>query len=228
MLSAFRLTRQPLEYCSQGIPRVTVLILSNDDFSEISEKLYKYEDETSTNKQSALPLQVSPQFFYSLPKASMFGLLAVAVAALSAAQVVSAERHTVTFDNRCGFGTPTLIQGGNVLSTGGAYTVNGPLTAAIAYLQTGSCGFNGDGCTLVEVTLINPTSPGSGSSADISLIPPHTFSVTSGFGYYNGCDGTGTDCTSASCPMAFRKPEDTWAQVACQANDVNIAITFCL
>lgn len=38
----------------------------------------------------------------------------------------------------------------------------------------GRCGFNGDGCTLVELTLINPdpARPGSGSSADISLIPP--------------------------------------------------------
>ena len=46
----------------------------------------------------------------------------------------------------------------------------------------GGCGFNGEGCTLIETTLVNPTSPGSGSSTDISLIPPHSFSVTSGFG----------------------------------------------
>lgn len=38
--------------------------------------------------------------------------------------------------------------------------------------RSGGCGFNGDGCTLVEFTLVNPTSPGSGSSADISLISP--------------------------------------------------------
>ena len=36
----------------------------------------------------------------------------------------------------------------------------------------GGCGFNGEGCTLVEVTLQNPTTAGSGSSADISLIEP--------------------------------------------------------
>ena len=46
----------------------------------------------------------------------------------------------------------------------------------------GSCGDNGEGCTLIETTLVNPTSPGSGSSTDISLIPPLAFSVTSGFG----------------------------------------------
>ncbi|KAF8726218.1 hypothetical protein AX14_007929 [Amanita brunnescens Koide BX004] len=52
------------------------------------------------------------------------------------------------------------------------------------YLRTplliGSCGLDGEGCTLIENTLVNPTTPGSGSSTDIPLIPPHAFSVTSG------------------------------------------------
>ncbi|GLB37997.1 hypothetical protein LshimejAT787_0410480 [Lyophyllum shimeji] len=152
----------------------------------------------------------------------------VLVALLATVVGVQAERHVVHFDNRCGFGTPTLIQGSRVLSTGGDYVSNGPLRGAIAYLQTGKCGFNGDGCTLIETTLVNPTSPGAGSSSDISLIPPHAFSVTSGFGYYNGCDGAGADCNNANCPQAFRTPTDTWVQVQCQANDVNLAITFCL
>jgi hypothetical protein len=47
-----------------------------------------------------------------------------------------------------------LIQGPNTLSTGGAYTSNGPLIGAIAYLQTGSCGFNGENCITVETTLV--------------------------------------------------------------------------
>ncbi|PPR00151.1 hypothetical protein CVT24_005052 [Panaeolus cyanescens] len=149
-----------------------------------------------------------------------------AALALVVAQA-NAETHTVHFTNNCGFGTPTLIQGPNVLSTGGDFTSNGPLVSAIAYLQTGACGFNGEGCTLVELTLINPTSPGSGSSADISLIAPHAFSVTSGFGYFNGCDGAGADCTNANCPTAFRNPDDTFVQVACQSDNVNLAITFC-
>jgi len=153
---------------------------------------------------------------------------AIAAVALAIANTARAETHTVTFDNRCGFGTPTLIQGGIVRSTGGPFTTNGPFTAAIAYLQTGGCGFNGEGCTLVETTLRNPTSPGSGSSTDLSLIPPHTFSVTTGFGYFNGCDRTGADCTSPSCPTAFHNPDDTHVQVACQTNDVNLVITFCL
>ncbi|KAJ7574143.1 hypothetical protein C8J56DRAFT_1065134 [Mycena floridula] len=144
------------------------------------------------------------------------------VALLSVVALVKGESHTIVFDNRCGFGTPTLIQAGVVLSTGGAYTRSGPINSAIAYLQTGSCGFNGDGCTLVETTLVNPTCAGCGSSTDISLVGNHAFSVTSGFGYFNGCDGAGADCNGPNCP-------DKWpVQVACQSNNVNLAITFCL
>jgi len=154
----------------------------------------------------------------------------IALAAASAVIITqaAAETHTVVFDNRCGFGTPTLVsQNGAILSTGGSVTFGGPLIGAIAYLQTGGCGLNGEGCTLVETTLRNPPSPGAGSSSDLSLIPPHSFSVTSGFGYFNGCDGAGADCTFAGCTTAFHVPTDTGVQVACQNNDVNLAITFC-
>ncbi|KAI0027429.1 glycopeptide [Vararia minispora EC-137] len=140
---------------------------------------------------------------------------------------VHAESHMIIFDNRCGYGTPMLKANGQTLSTGGAYISNGPLTAAIAYLQTGTCGDNGENCVTVETTLVNPTSPGSGSSTDLSLIPPHAFSVPTGFGYFNGCDGAGALCASGSCPTAFFQPSDTQVQVACQTNNVNLAITFC-
>ncbi|KAJ7627246.1 hypothetical protein FB45DRAFT_991285 [Roridomyces roridus] len=155
--------------------------------------------------------------------AATFAFLALAVSS------VSAEQHIVSFDNRCGFGTPTLIgQGGQVLSTGGAYVSPGALIGAIAYLQTGSCGFNGDGCTMVETTLRNPPSPGAGSSTDLTLIAPHAFSVTTGFGYYNGCDGAGADCNNANCNTAFHVFNDNQVQVQCEANNVNLVITFCL
>lgn len=49
------------------------------------------------------------------------------------------------------------------------------MAVSFSYLQTGECGFNGEQCTLVELTLQNPTAPGSGSSADISLIPRYVF-----------------------------------------------------
>ncbi|KAJ3724282.1 hypothetical protein DFJ43DRAFT_1198100 [Lentinula guzmanii] len=137
-----------------------------------------------------------------------------------------AETHTVTFTNLCGKGVPTLKANGVTLSTGGAYTSNGPLEGAIAYLDV-SCGANGEGCTMIETTLVNPTTSGSGSSTDITLISPHSFSVTTGFGYYNGCDGAGADCTSSSCSTAFRVDSDSGVQVACQADNVDLAITFC-
>ncbi|KAE9409423.1 hypothetical protein BT96DRAFT_985127 [Gymnopus androsaceus JB14] len=149
-------------------------------------------------------------------------------AALSFVGTIRAqETHTVTFTNNCGFGTPLLLQNGNTLSTGGSFTSDGPLLAAIAFLQTGSCGADGEGCTLLELTLVNPSAEFSGSSADISLIPPHAFSVTSGFGYFNGCDGAGADCTDSSCPTAFFTPTTCCPQVACNVDNVDIALTFC-
>ncbi|EPT05666.1 hypothetical protein FOMPIDRAFT_1027255 [Fomitopsis schrenkii] len=137
---------------------------------------------------------------------------------------VNAEQHTVSFTNKCGHGTPTLKgQNGQTLSTGGAWTSSGEALGLIAYLPlVGGCGTNGEGCTLVEATLKN-----GGSAADISLISPHEFSVTSGFGFYGGCDGAGTDCTSSSCPKAYRQPDDNFAIVGCSASNVNLAITFC-
>ncbi|KAF7330596.1 Glycopeptide [Mycena sanguinolenta] len=142
----------------------------------------------------------------------------LAVIAVAAGKAL-AETHTITFANNCGFGTPTLIsQNGAVLSTGGAYTANAPIIGAIAYLQTGNCGFNGDNCIIVETTLKNPdpTKPGSGSSTDLSLIPPHAFQITTGFR------------PVLTCPTAFFTPNDTWVQVPCQADNANLVITFCL
>ncbi|KAI5115885.1 hypothetical protein M0805_001979 [Coniferiporia weirii] len=136
-----------------------------------------------------------------------------------------AESHTVSFVNKCLFGTPTLAQNGTVLSTGETVTVNGPLIDAIAYLQTGSCGLNGEGCTVIEITLQNPTTTGTGSSCEISLFYPYAFSVASGFDYYNGCDGVGARCTSATCATPLVIPGEL--QASCQANNVDIVITFC-
>ncbi|KAJ3868342.1 hypothetical protein EV359DRAFT_70623 [Lentinula novae-zelandiae] len=133
-----------------------------------------------------------------------------------------AETHTVVFSNLW----PTLKRN--------TFTSNGPLIAAIAFQRllatyriNAGCGADGQGCTMVETTLVNPTTPGSGSSTDITLIPPHSFSVTTGFGYFNGCNGAGADCISTNCPTAFHNPNDTHVQVACQSDNVNLAITFC-
>jgi len=152
----------------------------------------------------------------------------IITAIFTAVVVINAESHTIHFTNNCGFGTPTLVQNGVILSTGGDFVSNGPFSSADAYLQTGSCGLNGEGCTLIETTLINPTSPGTGSLSDISLIPPHTFSVASGFEYFGAplCNGVGADCTNVNCDTAFRFPVEDRA-IACQADNVNLNITFC-
>ncbi|VDB88701.1 unnamed protein product [Peniophora sp. CBMAI 1063] len=143
---------------------------------------------------------------------------------------VNAEKHVVEFENKCGHGTPKLVsQNGKVLSNGGKYTHQGSLVGAIAFLQTGNCDANGGGCLFVETTLQNPdpNAPGSGSSTDLSLIPPHKFSVKTGFHYFNGCDGKGKVCAGQKCKTAFHKDTDTQVQVACQKKNVDLRITFC-
>ncbi|KZT07549.1 uncharacterized protein LAESUDRAFT_725012 [Laetiporus sulphureus 93-53] len=154
----------------------------------------------------------------------MFSKFTAAFVAFAIALVqVNAETHTVSFANKCGRGTPYLrAMNGQVLSNGANYTINGPLISAIAYLQTGDCGNNGEKCTLIETTLKNGY-----SSTDISLIPPHEFSVTSGFDYYDGCDGQGADCTSENCTSAFHTSDQTWVQVGCPVDNENLLIKFC-
>ncbi|KJA28796.1 hypothetical protein HYPSUDRAFT_82372 [Hypholoma sublateritium FD-334 SS-4] len=139
-----------------------------------------------------------------------------------------AETHTIEFVNNCGFGTPILEQNGNVLSTGAPFTINGPLIDAIAYLQTvaGNCGLEGQGCTIIVINLINPTSPGTNSNVSISLTPPAAFSVTTGYGFFNGCDGEGADCTNANCPAAETNGIVP-VNPPCATDNVNLAITFC-
>ncbi|KAF9071690.1 hypothetical protein BDP27DRAFT_1291170 [Rhodocollybia butyracea] len=139
--------------------------------------------------------------------------------------LVNAETHIVKFDNQCGFGTPQLIQGNQVLTTT-EYTFNASYSG-IAYLQTGTCGFNGEKCGTVEMTLINAIVAGGGSSADISYIPPLKYSIPYKFEFYGGCDGQGASCSSPECSEAFYTPDQTYVQVACQTDNVNILITFC-
>ncbi|KAL4064775.1 hypothetical protein V8B97DRAFT_1920001 [Scleroderma yunnanense] len=138
-----------------------------------------------------------------------------------------AESHTVKFVNQCGFGSPALVVNGNNILSGDQYTSNGPFSG-IAYLQTGYCNTNGENCTLMEMTLINPTCAGCGSSADISLIAPHAYSVLTSFSYYNGCDGVGQTCASPNCTdSAFFVPTDNFVQKECQSENVDLLISFC-
>ncbi|KAH9931888.1 uncharacterized protein B0H18DRAFT_988459, partial [Fomitopsis serialis] len=104
--------------------------------------------------------------------------------------------HTVTFTNDCGYGTVPQSMGpnGTLLSTGQPVTFDA--SGFIQLLQTGNCGSNGEGCT------IRPT----------------------GFGFYNGCDGVGVDCTSAECQPV---PGQKSLSACCDADNVDLAITFC-
>ncbi|KAJ7844020.1 glycopeptide [Mycena olivaceomarginata] len=149
--------------------------------------------------------------------------------------IAAQEVHTIYFNNQFVLLStfkiqPTLIKGNSVLSTGGNFTINGPLGSAIAYLQSS----NGEGCTLLETSLVNPTpgDPGSGSSSDISLIPPYVCpwlpfsdSITLLCRYFNGCDGQGAEY---DCPMAFHSPNETWVQVSCQDQDANLEVGLLL
>ncbi|KAJ7456362.1 hypothetical protein B0H11DRAFT_2244054 [Mycena galericulata] len=137
---------------------------------------------------------------------------------------VHAETHTVHFVNQCGFGSPTLVQGSTVLSSGGAvrtdYTSEGPLLNAIGYLQTGDCGLDGEGCTTVATNLTN------GDSS--TIISFGSLAVSTGFTYFNGCDGLGEDCTLPFCigsqPIGSGQPTPP---VVCTAPNVDLEITFC-
>ncbi|KAI5997811.1 glycopeptide [Pisolithus orientalis] len=132
----------------------------------------------------------------------------------------SAESHTIKFVNQCGYGTPALVLNGNNVLSGDQYTSSGPFSGIA--MPTGYCNTNGENCTLVEMTLINPTCAGCGSSADISLIAPHAYSVESSFSYYSGCDGVGQTCASPNCTQnAFFVPTDNFVQKECQATDVS-------
>ncbi|KAI0643825.1 glycopeptide [Trametes meyenii] len=145
------------------------------------------------------------------------------VIACNASTAVRAESHLVRFLNRCGTGTPQLVVGGQIVSTGGDFVSNGPFVA-ISYLQTGQCGFNGENCATVEMDLANPT-----SFADISLILPHALNVGSiSFRYFVGCSGFGATCASPDCSTAFHNPDDQQAIVECGNSDVNLLIEFCV
>ncbi|KAF8829583.1 glycopeptide [Lentinula edodes] len=159
---------------------------------------------------------------------NVFFALALFAGSVFAAPIkIRSETHTINMVNNCGTGTPTLVQNGAVLNSGNSYTATGPFSAGIAYLQTGECGLNGDECTTVEMTLVNPTAPGAGSSTDITLIAPHAFNKGVGFRYFNGCDGQGQTCATADCTDAFRTPTDYFAQTQCEENNVGLTITYC-
>jgi len=77
------------------------------------------------------------------------------------------------------------------------------------FLQTGDCGNNGEGCTLIDINLEN-----GNSTASISG-PPY---LDIGISFYNGCDTVTAQCTTSQCPEEV---------ISCAAPNVDLAITFC-
>ncbi|KAG8220636.1 hypothetical protein J3R82DRAFT_2902 [Butyriboletus roseoflavus] len=154
----------------------------------------------------------------------MLAQLAVSFVLFRGAQA-QAETHTITFDNRCGYGAPMLIDNGeDILQGSSSYKSSGPWSG-IGYLQTGQCGPNGENCSLLEMTLINDNY----TTTDISLIPSHQYNVETSFSYYNGCDGVGKDCNNPNCGTnnAFYGSTDYTAQAYCSLNNVDLYVAFC-
>ncbi|KAI0321575.1 hypothetical protein OF83DRAFT_1168318 [Amylostereum chailletii] len=149
---------------------------------------------------------------------AVFSVLALGLAG------ANAETHTISFENSCGEGTPQLIiNGANVLANGElSFTSDGPISGAVVFLQTGSCGVNGEGCLDVETALQTGQ-----STTDLSLIPPFAFSVATRFMYTNGCDGFGSLCAAADCVGAVHNETDQAQKLSCFADDVNLRVAFC-
>ncbi|KZT64572.1 hypothetical protein DAEQUDRAFT_732416 [Daedalea quercina L-15889] len=129
---------------------------------------------------------------------------------------VHAESHTLSITNDCGYGAPYLWGPNGTLYSSGetSYTFNGPAPGLYSYLQTGSCGANGEGCTVVNASLVNGDSC---ADIDTNLATPSDVAVE--FEFYNGCDAIGSHCTTLECPI--EQP------VCCSADNVDLAITFC-
>ncbi|EJD03421.1 uncharacterized protein FOMMEDRAFT_156827 [Fomitiporia mediterranea MF3/22] len=134
-----------------------------------------------------------------------------------------AETHKVTFENKCGKGTPQLQQKNKTVSSTSTYTANSTFESATAFLQTGECGGNGQNCTLIETNLKNS----GNSSTNITLVPPQKFNVPAAFRYEGGCNGTGLNCTSANCTEAIHNRTVSVKPSSCNASNVNLIITFC-
>ncbi|KLO16733.1 hypothetical protein SCHPADRAFT_198248 [Schizopora paradoxa] len=142
---------------------------------------------------------------------------------------VTAESHTIHFTNLCGFGTPIIAQNGIILSTGADFTTNGPFIDGMAYLQTGGCGLNGEGCTIVETTLRNPTTLG-GNGSCTEIVQTSTDFLSIEFSYFinnSGCITiTGGNCP-ANCSTGLVPFPSQTECVTCDLDNVNLAINLC-
>ncbi|KAK0432955.1 glycopeptide, partial [Armillaria borealis] len=102
------------------------------------------------------------------------------------------------------------------------------INQSMHWLETDDCSFNRRYCTIIEITLKNPTAPGAGSSVDLGIIElNNVFNIPASFSYINGCEGEGKSCYSLDCPDAFHVATDWDALVQCKDDDTGIIVTFC-
>ncbi|QRW05804.1 hypothetical protein RhiLY_04803 [Ceratobasidium sp. AG-Ba] len=168
--------------------------------------------------------------FFSKSVLSAIAMATVTAFSVSAAPSLKGEKHTVTFLNKCSFGTPKLQRNGKTINGDGntSYTENGRLTAT-AWLDYDRCGFSGENCSLVVIDLENGTeSNNADSSVYIELSDQYAYSVPVKFQYQGPCDG-GNQCLSASCcpDGASCDNNNELAERQCLANNANLEITFC-
>ncbi|QRV85800.1 hypothetical protein RhiJN_13818 [Ceratobasidium sp. AG-Ba] len=164
---------------------------------------------------------------------SVLYLITIATAAaisVSAAPKHKGEKHTVTFVNKCLFGTPKLQRNGRILNEKGktSYTEDGRLTAT-AWLEYDKCGENGEKCSLVVIDLENGTqSNNADSSVYIDLSAQYGYSVPVKFQYQGPCNG-GNQCLSESCCPDGAACDSNYqsAERQCLGNNANLEITFC-
>ncbi|KAE9390583.1 hypothetical protein BT96DRAFT_1024492 [Gymnopus androsaceus JB14] len=111
-----------------------------------------------------------------------------------------------------------------VLATGDGAVYTNDTVNAVAFLNTGGCGPNGGLCTAVdlELGLVNGS-----STAIIDLVPTHEFTVPVSFVFYNGCDGSGTSCSSADCTTAEGSTTPGQGLIQCADDGASVKVTFC-
>ncbi|KAJ6546267.1 hypothetical protein DFH09DRAFT_1321188 [Mycena vulgaris] len=141
--------------------------------------------------QNARTTPTSECLFFSVAFTPQDAILDPVVFCMLAAGIshVRPETRTVKFINDvpiCTFGTPTLMRGDTILSAGpDPFTIDGPLIRVITFLQTGRCGgfggLPGNGYGIFEATLVNPSTAGFNSPADITFLGPFALNVALGF-----------------------------------------------
>ncbi|KAH9835725.1 uncharacterized protein C8Q71DRAFT_93211 [Rhodofomes roseus] len=162
----------------------------------------------------------------SFSSVSMFAYLLIGFATFLGNHAVEAA-HSVTVQNYCGGGLPTLDRiPSNTIATGtGTVFTNDTILDIQAFLNRGYCGPNGGNCTVVSFSLGQPD---GSSTAVINLVPNNYFSDAVSFSYYNACTGAGASCLDSDCTNAEHITDNSLGAVNCAAaSDSNRKVDCC-